>query len=255
MRKVAITSRNALLEAWSNRSGFWTQVLAMVANDIVWVIFWTLFFREVGELRGWDTSGVLMLLAILTTGAGVVLGFLYNARAIGRMAAAGELDAALALPVSPLSYLLVRRVNTTNLGDIAFGIVLFVVAGDPTLERTAIFVVGTFVGVAVFAGFLVAIGSLAFWAGRTDIGDLGFQAMLVFSSYPVDVFGGVAKTFLYTVVPAAFVAAVPAQLVLDFDATTAAIAVTAAVLFVGIGWGTFHAGLRRYTSGAVWTRA
>jgi len=255
VRKLALTSRSALLEAWANRSGFWTQVLAMVANDIVWVIFWSLFFREVGTLRGWDTSGVLMLLAILTTGAGIVLGFMYNARAIGRMAAAGELDAALALPVSPLAYLLVRRVNTTNLGDVAFGIALFLVAGEPTFERTAIFVAGVALGVITLAGFLVAIGSLAFWAGRNDVGDLGFQAMLVFSAYPVDVFGGVAKTFLYTVIPAAFVAAVPARLVLDFDPIAAALAAVAAAFFAGLGWVMFHAGLRRYTSGAVWTRA
>ena len=255
MRKVWATSRAAMLESWSNRSGFWTQVLTMVANDIVWVVFWTLFFREVGELRGWDTSGVLMLLAILTVSAGFVLGFLYNARAIGRMAADGELDAALALPVSPLSYLLVRRVNATNLGDVAFGLVLFVAIGGHSLERTAIFVAGVLVGIATFAGFLVAIGSLAFWAGRTDVGDLGFQAMLIFASYPVDVFGGVAKTFLYTVIPAAFVAAVPARLVNDFDPATAAIAVGAATGFAVLGWTMFHAGLRRYTSGAVWTRA
>ena len=255
MSKLLITTRLALQEAWANRSGFWTQVLAMVANDIVWVIFWVLFFEEVGELRGWDTSGLMMLLAILTTGAGFVLGFLYNARAVGRMAAGGELDATLALPVSPLSYLLVRRVNATNLGDVGFGIVLFIVAGEPTLERTAIFVFGVLVGILTFTGFLVAIGSLAFWAGRTDVGDLGFQAMLVFSSYPIEVFGGVAKTFLYTVIPAAFVAAVPARLVNDFDPEVAAVAFAAAAFFAFVGWATFYAGLRRYTSGAVWTRA
>lgn len=255
MRKLAVTSRVALVEAWANRSGFWTQVLAMVANDLVWVVFWTLFFREVGELRGWDTSGILMLLAVFTTGAGFVLGFMSNARAVGRMAAEGELDAALALPVSPLPYLLVRRVSAMNLGDVGFGVVLFLVAGEPTLERAAVFGVGVVAGAAVFAGFLVAIGSLAFWAGRNDAGDLGLQAMLVFASYPVDVFGGVAKTFLYTVVPAAFVAAVPAKLVNDFDAATAAIALAAAAFFVALGWAAFTAGLRRYTSGAVWTRA
>lgn len=255
MRKLWATSQLALLEAWANRSGFWTQVLAMVANDIVWVVFWALFFREVGELRGWDTRGVLMLLAMLTVSAGFVLGFLYNARAIGRMAADGELDAALALPVSPLSYLLVRRVNATNLGDVGFGLVLFVAIGEPSVERTAIFVVGVLVGIATFAGFLVAVGSLAFWAGRSDVGDLGFQAMLIFASYPVDVFGGVTKAFLYTVIPAAFVAAVPATLVNDFDPTTAAIAIGAGTGFVLLGWTMFRAGLRRYTSGAVWTRA
>ena len=255
MRKLLITSRTALLEAWGNRTGFWTQVLAMAANDLVWVVFWSLFFHEVGTLRGWDRSGILMLLAMLTVSAGIVLGFLYNARAVGRLVADGELDAALALPVSPLAHLLVRRVNTANLGDVAFGIALFLVAGDPTPRRAVLFAFGVVLAAATLAGFLVALGSLAFWAGRNDVGDLGFQAMLVFASYPVDVFGGVAKTFLYTALPAAFVAAVPARLVLEFDAGTALLASGAAAFFVVLGWTMFHAGLRRYTSGAVWTRA
>jgi ABC-2 type transport system permease protein len=255
MRGLVATSRAAFLESWANRSGFWTQVLTMVVNDIAWVVFWALFFRRVGAVRGWDTTRVLLLLAILTTAAGFVLGFLANARAIGRLAAAGELDATLALPVHPLGHLLLRRINTTNLGDVAFGIVLFAVACHPTLERTAIFVVGVVASAALLTGFLVATGSLSFFAGRDDAGELSFHAILMFAAYPVDVFGGAAKVFLSTLLPAAFVATVPARLVDDFDPQLAAALLAMAALFVAAGVAAFSAGLRRYTSGAVWTQA
>jgi ABC-2 type transport system permease protein len=255
MKALVATSRAAFLESWSNRAGFWTQVMTMVVNDVAWVAFWALFFRRVGTVRGWDTSRVLVLLAILTTAGGIVLGLLANARAIGRLAAAGELDAALALPVNPLGHLLVRRINTTNLGDIGFGVVLFVVACHPTVERTAVFLVGVAASSALLTGFLVATGSLSFFAGRDDAGELGFHAMLMFAAYPVDVFGGAAKLFLSTVLPAAFVATIPARLVDDFDPVLAATLLGVAALFVAIGWATFHAGLKRYTSGAVWTSA
>jgi ABC-2 type transport system permease protein len=252
---LAATERAALAEAWANRSGFWTQVLAMVVNDIAWVIFWILFFHGVGDVRGWDTDGVLLLLAILTTSAGFVLGVLGNARRIGRLAADGELDAALALPVPTLGYLLVRRIETTNLGDLAFGIALFAVAGHPTSERIAIYVVGVAVAATLLTGFLVAIGSLAFFAGRNDAGELGFHAMLMFATYPVDIFSGAAKALLYTVIPAAFIGAVPAKLVDSFDPALAAAALAAAIAFALGGRAVFTLGLRRYTSGAVWTGA
>jgi ABC-2 type transport system permease protein len=255
MKALRATMQGALLEAWANRRGFWTQVLTMVANDVAWVIFWTLFFRRVGTIRGWDTSRVLLLLAILMTGAGFVLGVLANARALGRLASDGELDAALALPVPPLAYLLVRRVNTTNLGDVAFGIVLFVVACHPTPVRAFVFVVGVVASATLLTGFLVTVGSITFFAGRDDVGELGFHAILMFASYPVDVFGGPAKLFLYTVVPAAFVGAVPATLVDSFDPWAAAATLAAATFFAVAGWATFTLGLRRYTSGAVWTQA
>jgi ABC-2 type transport system permease protein len=249
------TSRSAFLEAWANRGGFWTQVVTMIVNDVAWVLFWALFFRRVGAVRGWDTSRVMLLLAVLTTAGGIVLGFLANARAIGRLAAGGELDAALALPVSPLGHLLLRRINTTNLGDIAFGVVLFAVAGDPTLERTAVFVVGVVSSAALLTGFLVLTGSLSFFAGRDDAGELSFHAILMFAAYPADVFGGAAKLFLSTVLPAAFVATVPARLIDDFDPVVAATMLGISSLFVVLGWVAFHAGLKRYTSGAVWTQA
>ena len=254
-RAMAATSRAAFLESWANRSGFWTQVVTMVVNDLAWVLFWVLFFRRVGTIRGWNTEQVLLLLAVVTTSAGFVLGVLANARAVGRMAAAGELDATLSLPVHPLGHLLVRRINTTNLGDIAFGIALFAVAGQPTLERTAIFFVCVVASAALVTGFLLATGSLSMFLGRDDAGELSFHAMLMFSTYPVEIFGGAARFFLMTLLPAAFVASVPARLIDDFDPVWLLALVGCAVAFVVLGVAVFSAGLRRYTSGAVWTRA
>lgn len=255
MRALLATSRGALAEAWANRSAFWTQVAMMVANDLAWIAFWVLFFDRVGSVRGWDTDGVLMLLAILTTGAGFVLGVLANARSIGRVVAGGELDAALVLPVPTLPYLLVRRVNTTNLGDVLFGIGLFLVAGSPSWSRALLFVSGTVTAAVLLTGFLVLTGSLAFFSGREDMGELSFHAILLLSSYPVDVFGGFAKVLMYTALPAAFVASVPAKLMESFDPVLAAVTFGVALGFAVAGWAAFDAGLRRYTSGAVWTSA
>ncbi len=43
----------------------------------------------------------------------------------------------------------------------------------------------------MLVGFLVALGSLTLFAGgRGEQADLGFQAILIFASYPIDVFGG-----------------------------------------------------------------
>jgi ABC-2 type transport system permease protein len=157
--------------------------------------------------------------------------------------------------VSPLAYLLVRRIETVHLGDIGFGIVLFTVVGSPTPARVAMFVFGVAVAVVVVTGFLVLTGSMTFFTGRSEIGDMGFNAMMILSSYPVDIFVGASKVLLYSVVPAAFVAAVPARLVNDPSASDALALVAAAVVFGVGGWSTFTLGLRRYTSGAAWTRA
>src|SRR5690348_13532004 len=101
--------RSAVAEARANPGAFWTQLGAMAVNDIVWVLFWVLFFHRVGSVRGWDRSRVLLLFSVLTTAGGIVLGVLSNARRIGQLVPDGGLDAMLALPVPTLPYLLVRR--------------------------------------------------------------------------------------------------------------------------------------------------
>jgi ABC-type uncharacterized transport system permease subunit len=65
----------------------------------------------------------------------------------------------------------------------------------------------------------------------------------------------VTKVLLYTVVPAAFVAAVPSRLIDGFSAGELAVLVGVACAAVAIASAVFTAGLRRYTSSALWTRA
>ncbi len=255
MRALAITWHSAWLEAWANRRGFWTQVTMMIVNDIVWIVFWILFFDRVGAVRGWNVDELLLLLAVLTTSAGFVLGLMHNTRRIGELASDGGLDAALALPTPTLPHLLVRSVETTNVGDLVFGLGLFVAVGNPTPTRTVVFLFGVACAVCIITGFLVLMGSLSFFVGRNEAGDLGFHALLLFSSYPVDIFAGTTKLFLYGVVPAGFVSATPARLIADFDVAWAAGVLAVAIAFAAAGWAVFSVGLRRYTSGAVWTDA
>lgn len=253
MTALALTWVTAWREALANRRGFWTQVTLMVVNDIVWILFWILFFRRVGEVRGWAVDDVLVLLAILTTSAGWVLGAMNNTRQLGQLVAGGELDAALGLPVPTLPHLLVRKVETLFLGDLAFGVVLFATLGRPTPTRLVVFAFGVACSVLIITGFLVLVGSLAFYIGRNEGGELGFHALLLFSAYPVDIFSGTAKFFLYVVVPAGFVSSVPARLVNDFDPRWAAAVASVALGLSALGWGAFTAGLRRYASGSTWT--
>jgi viologen exporter family transport system permease protein len=256
VRVLGRTLRTALLEAWTNRRSFWIQAGAMILNDAVWVAFWLLFFHKVGEVRGWRSDQVLVLFAILATVSGLAMGLLSNARKLGQLVADGQLDAVLTIPVHPLSYLLVRKVDTALMGDLIFGPVLFIVAGHPTPERTLLYLAGSLTGTVVFVSFVVVLGSITMVAGgRGEQADLGFQALLIMASYPLDVFGGVTKLVMFTVIPAAFITGVPVHLVDHFDLSTLGMMAGVAVLSALVAGAAFRAGLRRYRSGSAWTRA
>jgi ABC-2 type transport system permease protein len=254
-RALGLTWRAAWLEAWSNQRGFWSQILLMCVNNAVFVVFWVVFFQEVETLQGWDIDRVLLLVAVLTTVAGVVIGLLHNVRRLGYLAADGGLDAALSLPVPTLAHLALRRVEPVSVGDLLFGVALFLGFGSPTPMRLLIFIFGVATATAVLVGFFMMIGSLSFFVGRSDSSDVGLQSVLLFAHYPIDIYSGVARLFLYVIMPAGFISAVPAKLIEEFDPMWAALAALAAAVFLGLGRQAFVTGLRRYTSGAVWTDA
>jgi len=255
MSGLGATLRNAFAEVAAKPRALAAQMAVMMVNDFVWVVFWVLFFDRVGTLGGWDRDSIILLQAVLTTAGGLSLGLFANARRIGAMAVEGDLDAVLALPVAPLSFVLLRRIEPVNLGDLAFGVGLFFIACDPTPARTLAFVLVVLASTTLLTGFLVLTGALAFFLGRSESGELGFHGMLLLGAYPVDLFAGAIRIVLFTVVPAAFVSAVPARLIETFDGGRALALGGAAATFALAGAATFTAGLRRYTSGSVWTRA
>lgn len=254
MRATVAVLRAAFADATARPAAFWTQVVAMVANDVAMIVFWVLFFHRVGTVRGWDVDRVMLLFAVLAASAGIVLGLLSNSRRIPEIVTSGALDEALALPVRPLRHLLVRRTDTVNLGDVLFGVVLFLVAGHPTPERALLFVAGVVVAVVLLTSFLVLLGSVVFFTGRGEPGYLGMHAILLLAGYPVDVFTGPARALLYTLLPAAFVAAVPARVVDAPTARDALLMLGSAAVFAVLARVTFDLGLRRYTSGSAWAR-
>ncbi len=252
-RVLAAVWRTAWAEAVANRRSFAAQMTVMVVNDLVWIFFWQVFFHRVGSVRGWTIDDMMVLYATLALTAGLVLGALANLRFLGPIVASGDLDSALALPVDPLGFLALRQVSPVSMGDVLFGVGLFVALGHPTPARTLLFVAATAAAVAVLAGFLVLVGSLAFVPGPPEAGDLGLSAIIVFSSYPTDLFGGVLRLALFGLVPAALIGSVPARLVQHPSPGGAALLAGAAMAFSGAGWLSFRLGLRRYTSGATWT--
>lgn len=255
MKGLWATSRNALAEVAAKPRALAAQMAVMAINDFVWVVFWVLFIDRVGALGGWDRDSIILLQAVLTTAGGLSLGLFSNARRIGAMAVGGDLDAVLALPVTPLGFVLLRRIEPVNLGDLAFGLGLFFIACNPTPGRTLVFVLVVLASATLLTGFLVLTGALAFFLGRSEPGELGFHGMLLLGAYPVDLFAGAIRVLLFTVVPAAFVSAVPARLVDDFEASRALALGSAAAIFAVAAAAVFSLGLRRYTSGSIWTRA
>jgi ABC-2 type transport system permease protein len=255
VRTVWITLRASLREAMGNRGGLLLEMGLMILNDVVWLIFWGLFFRVTPVVNGWEFRDTVLLQASLTVAGGISLGMFANARHIGRLALNGEIDAALTLPSHPLAHLIARRMDAVFLGDLVFGLVVFFVACQPTPLRALWFMSCAVIASVLITSFMVLASSTAFFTGRTEGGELSFHGIVLFAAYPIDLVGGSARMLLYTIIPSAFVASVPVQLINDPDLGRLAAMVGVTACFTLLSVWVFTVGLRRYTSGSAWTSA
>jgi ABC-type uncharacterized transport system permease subunit len=100
----------------------------------------------------------------------------------------------------------------------------------------------------------VKVGYEEWLTGRQEPGSTAMNAVLLLAAYPADIFTGAGKALLYTVLPAAFIAAVPARFIDAPTMVDAGWMLFATAVFVLLAVVTFSLGLRRYASGSAWGR-
>jgi len=256
MSALLATWRAALAEVWVNRSAFGLQLGIMITNDLIWLFFWNVFFSRAGGLDGWHLQQVLVLFSIATATFGITSGMFGNCLRITEMAANGELDSTLTMPVDPLSHLLVRKVVPLNLGDLVFGTSLFLIAGHPTPDRLAKWIAVVLLGSAVQTAFVVIVSALSMMLrGRGDHPRLAFDMLSIVSFYPVGIFGGLAKVLTFTVLPAAFVTGIPSRLLVEFSWFDLGVLTMVAIGTALAARVAFQLALRGYRSGSQFTSA
>jgi len=236
--------------AMEYRAAFISQIVGMFLNDVVYVAFWIVFFDRFKEIRGWDVSDILLLNAVVATGYGIAFTFFGNALQLSRLIAQGQLDYYMALPRGLLLNVLASRMANSALGDISFGILTFVLAGRHAPAEIALWLIASLLAAVVFVMAFTFFHSLTFWLGNASgLAEQAMNAMLTFAMYPSDIFQGVVRFMMFTLLPAAFVGLVPLQVARGLDLNGLALLAGAALTITFAASTTFYAGLRRYESG------
>jgi ABC-2 type transport system permease protein len=240
-----------LLAAMEYRISFLSQVIGMMLNNGIYFLCWVIFFDRFQEVRGWGLDEMFLLFGIVAAGFGLGTYLFGNAMTLADVIASGRLDYYLSLPRPVLLHVLASRSRVSGLGDFTYGFISFALAGNYTPDAIVRFVVGTLLAMTVFLSFLVLVQSLSFWMGNASL--LAVQAtnaIVTFSIYPITLFDGSAKFLLFTVLPAAFIGAVPAEFVRAFSWSRLAQLLAAALATLSLAVLTFRRGLRRYESGS-----
>lgn len=242
--------RHNLMSAMAYRGAFLLQVFGMVLNDVMLLFFWWVLFNRLPTLRGWDLSGVMTIYGVVAFGFGLANVVCGNSFRVAQAITGGELDYYLALPADPLVHLLVSRMSISAWGDVLFGLVVFLIAAPVRWDGVLLFLLVGLLAGLIMVAFSTLVGSLAFWVGNADnLAMQAINALITFGLYPVEIFPGVVRVLLYTLIPAAFVGSMPASLLSDFDWGRLAVLIAFTAGIVLAARGVFAWGLRRYESG------
>lgn len=241
-----------LSSAMEYRASFITQIVGMLINNGIYFVFWLLFFDRFGSVRGYQINDIYLLFAIVTFGYGLAFLFAGNAGPeLAYLIAQGRLDYYLVFPRPLLPHIIFSRMFVSTMGDILFGVIAFVFAGRFHPIEILFFLLASLLVALLLAGFGVIAGSLAFFMGNAQYASQQMtNALLTFSLYPNGLFSGLARTLLYTLIPAAFVGAIPVRIVQGRDGVLLLGLAGFVLLLWGIATAVFTLGLRRYESGS-----
>jgi ABC-2 type transport system permease protein len=243
--------KSNLQSAMEYRTSFLTQTFGMMINDFMYFIIWIIFFDRFKEVRGWGVNDMYVTYGVLASSFGLVSLLFGNAFNLSDIITKGRLDYYLSMPRPVLLHTIASRTIASGLGDFSYGFLSYAMSGYLTPDGLLRFVLATLLAAVIFTAFLILVQSLAFWLGMmSNFTNLVLNALLTFGIYPITLFDNYAKLILFTLVPAAFMGALPAQFIRAFAWQTLAELLLGAVGFLILAVTSFRLGLRRYESGS-----
>ena len=229
------------------RTNFLIQTISMFLNDIVWMIFWFLFFSKFPIINNWFFSDMIVLYAVITIAWGLQGIIFGNFEEIADIIKEGKLDFYLALPKEELLHILISNTHFSAYGDFFFGIaMLFFI--DPVKYPLLLLLI--VLSTVIIVAFDILLGSLAFFFGSaTEMQRTGRWGMIALASYPQTLFKGFAKFILLVIIPAGFITGVPVELLKNFSLKWLLYMAGYAILLLAVAIWVFKIGVKKYESG------
>lgn len=188
----------------------------MTGFIVVWIVV-----ARFNDLGGWGLPEITFLYGMRLTSHGIFYACFSQMFEADRVMINGEYDRFLVRPMPPLVQLFTRKLRINAFGDLVGGTTLLIAASLNSAvdwsPLAVLFLLGAVVGGALVEGAVqVALGSLSFrflqtMSVRTTVNEV----FNVYGNYPFSIFPSALRYLLTFALPVAFVAFLPATVILD----------------------------------------
>jgi ABC-2 type transport system permease protein len=250
LRFIAAYTAANVQAAMEYRLSFLLQVISMAANDSIWLYFWWSYFQAYPLSHGWQLTDIVVIWTVSACGYGISTCVFGNAINLATLIMTSGLDAYLGMPRNVLLHVCVSKTDPMAWGDVVFAVGAFLIFLRPNPLAFALFVVLALIAALIFTSFAVILCSLAFFLGNTEgLASQLMGALITFSTYPMNLFGGLVRILLFSAIPAGFISFVPLELLHHFSWQLFLALLGFMILILAFATGLFQLGLRRYESG------
>lgn len=231
-----------------NKASFLMNVLLMILNNASLIIQWVVFFSLKSDFDGYTFENQMLAISLCTITYGLVFLFFGGVNNISKYIEYGALDKYMLKPKSVLISVLTSRTQISALGDMIFGIVIFLIYYHNPLQ-ILLYVLVSILSFLIMISFLIIINSVTFWFIRfSDTVEMFQSAYLSFSMYPKTIFDTGIQILMHTIIPIGFSIYIPVMLFNEFSVLRLFILILSAIIMVLFARFIFYRGLKRYTS-------
>ncbi|GLF92630.1 ABC transporter permease [Streptomyces yaizuensis] len=211
--------------AFRAETGYRFNFVLLVCMGIVYqgsgIAFIWVVLSRFDSIGSWTFSDVAFLYALRLLAHAVWIVPFNQLTSLDTTVREGRFDIYLLRPLNPLIQVITGRVRMNILGDVITGVTLFCFAlsaadVDWTVTKALYLVLAVLGGAAAEGAVVLLVSALSFrflqtWSAHM----LTDNVFLLFGSYPLHIFGTATAWLLTWTVPVAFVAYVPASVLLD----------------------------------------
>ncbi|WP_246958233.1 ABC-2 family transporter protein [Brachybacterium sp. Marseille-Q7125] len=203
------------------RVNLFMLILASFAIQGTQLAFIGVLLGTFGAIADWTVGEVAFLYGLRLTAHGVCT-INFGQHALSAYAVRnGDWDRFLLRPAGPLMQMLTRYFNPGTIGDLVLGLVILTTAASMveaawTPGKILFLIIAALGGGLVEAGLQIALSGLDFrWGPVTQIKFTIDRVLTDYGAYPMAIFGTAGTWLLTFLIPLAFMAYLPATIILD----------------------------------------
>ena len=217
------------------RKSFIIQTVFMFINNFFFLLFWNIVFDVSGDsIKGITMNDILYLWSIPTLSYGIAFFFFGGAQKLGDYILNGGVDILLLQPKNVIINALLSSSDFSAFGDLLYGFLIGLFAVQFNMSKFLLLIILSCVSAVFFICTNVILSVISVWVGDTsNIEHIYTYTMLIsFCTYPENIYSGIIKFLMYTVIPAGYISFIPIKIVATLDFSLLLILLPIAIIYI-----------------------